>query len=96
MKALYNEHWKAKRIEVIQASPKLFNAEIDLYSKDSEKTLICEGSRDVSALLEAFGSYRIEIEENEDSQLEFGRFKLCFTSDSYFEVDFDNIYEKNT
>ena len=96
MKALYNEHWKTRRIEVTQASPKLFDAVIELYSKNEVKTLICEGSTDVSALLEAFDSYRIEVEENPDSQVEFGKFKLCFTSDSYFEVYFDRIYEKNT
>ena len=96
MKAIYNEYWKAKKIEVTEHSPMLFDAEIDLYSKYGEKRLICKGCRDIRHLLEAFYSNRIEIEENENFQLEFGRFKLCFSSDSYFEVDFDEIYEIDT
>ena len=67
---------------------------LTLIRKGITKEFKLLGVLDVSCIGEIMNSHHIEILENYSGQLEFGRFKLGFTQESYIEIFFDKLEER--
>ncbi len=88
----YDSGWKADKI-CIEHSNDSFQVFLVLKLKDDVKNFWLKNVKDVSSLGELMNSHNIEISENDSDQLEYGRFKLGFSQESYFEIYFDQLEE---
>lgn len=71
------------------------NVVVNLFTSNNKAILDCTGATEVCDLLEVLDSDYVAVEETTDLQLEFGRFKLCFFNEGYYEVKFDDIRQTN-
>lgn len=81
------------RFKVKEVTIKVFDNYKDLIitleNKNEIKRIKLTGSNSLYSIGEIIDCKWIEIIEDEESQLEFGKIKLRFSSEAYFEIYFD-------
>ena len=85
-----------KNIEVtklaIEREQEQYSVYFEFTSKQGDFEVRLGGLRDIDNLLDLFEAERIWLEEENSSQVEYGRYTLGISHESYSTVVFDEIY----
>ncbi|MFL1454302.1 hypothetical protein ACJO5Y_07625 [Marinobacter sp. GN3S48] len=64
---------------------------LELQSSEGDQAIQLLGVREVDNLAELLEAERLWVQEDEGSQVEFGRYQLCVSGETYTEIVCDEV-----